>query len=89
MTSMNSIHVMLKICVALLCALIFGFGISAAIAANSLNRQIDKIQQAEKDLAKAQKLIADNPQIVVAKHGEKQAKEVTLMKTVRSWPSLN
>ena len=78
MMSMNKIRVILKISVALLCALILGFGIGTAITADSLSDENDNIQKAEKDLAKAQKLIDENPQIVVVVPGEEQAKEVTL-----------
>ena len=77
MMSMNRIRTLLQIGLALLGVLILGFGISVAVTLGSVNTQKETIESAEKDLAKAQKAIDDNPQIVVVS-AEENAREVTL-----------
>jgi len=81
---MNKIRTVLKISIALLCILALGFGISIAITMQSLSTENEKVKQAQTTFAKAQILIDDNPQIVVAVAGEGQEKEVTLQK-LREW----
>ena len=77
MMSMNRIRTLLQVGLVLLGVLILAVGISTAVTLGSVGTQEEKIESAETELAKAQKAIDDNPQIVIVS-AEENAGEVSL-----------